>query len=107
MFPSGASIYVLEIANTDILEVTPSGIWADSPMWLDDTHLVFRSRIWARGAEIAYAHERSGYEAQNIAIVNTNSGEVIQLTDIVPPSPFVISCPFTVPQDVGEQIASP
>lgn len=107
IFPDGASVYILSLANKAISRVTPAGIWADSPAWLDDTHLLFRSTTWAKGAEVAaYAHEKARYEAQNIAIINLNSGQIVKLTDIAPPSSSAIICPFWIPRSTGEQIMS-
>jgi Tol biopolymer transport system component len=105
-FPDDAGIYVLDLASQEISEVTPSKVWADSPMWLDDTYILFRSRVWTKNAGSVYAHERERYEAQNLAIVNTDSRKIIPLTDIEPPSAFGLSCPFWVPESISEQLSS-
>jgi len=106
MFPNGASIYLFESTTGDVYEITSSEVWADSPVWLDDTYLVFRSREWAKGAELNYAHERNIYEAQNLSIVNVDNKKTVKLTKITAPSSSFISCPFLISQSVCSQIVT-
>jgi Tol biopolymer transport system component len=97
------NIYVLDVSSKEVSSVLPSETMADTPVWLDDTHLIFRSvtrpDLWEEGTHT---------EAYNIAVVNVDNGKVTQLTDFAPifgagHNP-VISCPFWIPREIGKCI---
>jgi Tol biopolymer transport system component len=102
---NNSSIYVLDTTSGHISQILPSEILVDTPVWLNNTHLLFRNTtrpdFWEEGSHT---------EAYNIAIVNASSGKVVELTSFTPISAGhnpVISCPFWVPRGIGEQIMSP
>lgn len=100
------NLYVLDISSKEVSAVLASETKVDTPVWLDNMRLIFRSvtrpDLWEEGS--------THTEAYNIAVVNVSSGKVTELTDYVPIfgtgyNP-VISCPFWIPRDIGEQIVS-
>jgi Tol biopolymer transport system component len=100
------NIYVLDLLSTEVSTVLQSSLRVDTPVWLDGMHLVFRSEtlpeMWEEGTH---------WEAYNIVVVNIDSGDIVELTEYEPilgdgQNP-IISCPFVVPEDIGEQIALP
>ncbi len=106
-FPYGSSIYMFETNTQKITMITSRTTWADSPVWIDETHIAFRTKTWAKGAEIANSYERRNYEAENISIVDIDAKEVSSITQNIPPSPFTISCLFYVPQNIPDDIMQP
>jgi Tol biopolymer transport system component len=99
------NLYVLDISSKEISAVLPSETMADTPVWLDNTRLIFRSvtrpDLWEEGTHT---------EAYNIAVVNVDNQKTTKLTSFEPIlgkgyNP-VISCPFWIPRHIGEQIIS-
>jgi len=100
------NIYVLDVATGDVSGALNGEMQVDTPVWLSNSHLLFRSivrpEIWEEGSHT---------EAYNIAIVDTEAQDVMQLTSFKPifgsgRNP-IVSCPFWVPSNVRDEIVFP
>ena len=106
-FPYDSGIYIFETSTRKISMITSRTIWADSPVWIDEKNLAFRTRTWAKGAEIADSYERGNYDAINISIINIDTQKVDSITQNIPPSPVNINCLFYISQDFPDDITLP
>lgn len=106
-FPSGSGIYIFETITQKLTKITPNTTWADNPIWVDKTHLLFRTRTWAKGAEIANSYDRINYKIENISIININTQEIRSLTQNATTSPIGINCLFYVPKSFNIKKAFP
>jgi Tol biopolymer transport system component len=97
------NIYVLDTSDRTLIAVFPANTIADTPVWLDAMHLMFRSETRPE-----FWEEGTYKEAYNIGVIDIDSQQIMQLTDFAPifgegRNP-VISCPFAIPKSVGDRI---
>jgi Tol biopolymer transport system component len=96
--PYGADIHVYDTSTGAHRRITPSRTWADSPAWLDNDHIVFRTVAWGKGTSFMYPHELLRNRTYQIAVLNVETRQMIRVTEPIPAlNGGMLSCPFAIP----------